>query len=120
MFPCRGQEGRLCIIEAMSNNMKNHNNNNNNNNNNVIDIINCINSSIINTNQATSIINANTNNDMRDAVLWMALLAYRDLSNAASSVVCMFCRVKGKRNLNTCARRVVLDKWFPLMYVRMC
>ena len=53
---------------------------------------------------------------------WVALLVYRYLSTTASSVLCVFRRVKDHHNLlqysppskKTCVRQVALDKWFPL------
>ena len=49
------------------------------------------------------------------------------LSNAASCVLCVFCRANLHQNLlhhspllkKACVRRVVLDKWFPLTRVEL-
>ena len=54
---------------------------------------------------------------------WVALLVKRYLSNTASFVVCVACRVKDHQHSlhyspslkKTCVRQVVLDKWFPLV-----
>ena len=54
---------------------------------------------------------------------WVALLAERYLSNAASAVSYLFCRVKDHHKLlhdsslskKACFRRAALDKWFPLI-----
>ena len=51
---------------------------------------------------------------------WVALLVERYLSNTASFVLCVLCRVRDGRTLlhdspslkNACVRQVVLDEWF--------
>ena len=53
---------------------------------------------------------------------WVALLVEGYLSDAASFVLCVFCRVKDHHKLlhyssllkKTCVKQVVLDKWLPL------
>ena len=52
-------------------------------------------------------------------------LSNATLSNAASFVLCVFCRVKDHHKLlhysprlkNICIRQVMLDKWFPVMMI---